>query len=73
MWLNSRMSVDTPCIKVCVIDPLSGLCRGCGRTLAEIGAWSALSPDARRTVMAALPARLAAAGLPAPHGDFASS
>ena len=28
----------TPCIKICVVDPLSGLCIGCGRTVAEISA-----------------------------------
>ena len=25
--------VSTPCVKVCVIDPLSDLCIGCGRTV----------------------------------------
>jgi len=39
----------SPCIKVCVID-LRGECRGCRRTLAEIGAWSTMSPDQRRVV-----------------------
>jgi len=72
MCLNSRMSLETPCIKVCVMDPLSGLCRGCGRTLAEIGAWTTLSADERRTIMAALPARLATTGLAPPDADPAS-
>lgn len=59
--------MDTPCIKVCVIDAASALCRGCGRTIDEIAQWSALSDDARRAIMAQLPARLAAAGLPPPE------
>ncbi|MEW6643654.1 MAG: DUF1289 domain-containing protein [Pseudomonadota bacterium] len=67
------MSLETPCIKVCVMDPTSGLCRGCGRTLAEIGAWTTLPAEARRAVMAALPARLAAAGLAVPPDDSANA
>lgn len=54
-----RTAVLTPCIKVCVIDAVSGLCAGCGRSLAEIGGWIGLSDAERRAVMAALPARLA--------------
>lgn len=50
---------STPCIKVCVIDPVSKLCEGCGRTLAEIAQWGRLSESERLTIMAALPKRLA--------------
>lgn len=56
---SEPQAIATPCIKVCAIEPLSGLCIGCGRTLREIGSWSALSGDARAAVMAVLPARLA--------------
>lgn len=49
----------TPCIRICVIDAASGLCAGCGRTLAEIGGWLGFSDSERRAVMAELPARLA--------------
>ncbi|MEQ3626370.1 MAG: DUF1289 domain-containing protein [Celeribacter sp.] len=52
-----RDEVESPCIKVCVIDPKSRLCLGCLRSINEIGAWSLMSPDERRTVMADLPAR----------------
>jgi len=44
-------------VKLCVIDPVSGLCRGCRRTLDEIAAWGSMSERERRAVMAALPAR----------------
>ena len=37
----------------------TGLCFGCGRTIAEIAGWSAMSPEQRRAIMAALPARMA--------------
>ena len=52
-----RDAIESPCIKVCVIDPASRLCTGCWRTLDEIAAWSSLSPEARRRIMADLPAR----------------
>lgn len=52
-------AIETPCIKVCVLDPRSGFCIGCGRTGEEIGAWSVLAPEQRRDVMQALPDRLA--------------
>ncbi|MEZ2405526.1 hypothetical protein GGC47_000230 [Bosea sp. OAE752] len=50
-------TVSTPCIKVCVIDPASGLCEGCGRTLDEIAQWSGLSEAERLAIMAELPER----------------
>ncbi len=56
-----RDEIESPCVKVCVMHPVTGLCVGCHRTAAEIGAWSLLSPEARRMVMAELPARAAAA------------
>ncbi|MGY2047051.1 DUF1289 domain-containing protein [Methylobacterium sp. JK268] len=52
---------STPCTRICVLDPRSGLCEGCGRTRDEIAAWGALSEPERRRIMALLPARLAAA------------
>jgi hypothetical protein len=63
---------STPCIQVCVIDPGSRLCVGCGRTVNEIAAWGGLDESARLAIMARLPARLAAAqpaeAPPAPRG-----
>jgi predicted Fe-S protein YdhL (DUF1289 family) len=44
-----------------MIDPQSGWCRGCQRTLREIGAWGSMSDAQREAVMAALPARAAQA------------
>jgi uncharacterized protein len=52
-------AIETPCTKVCVIHPAKGLCLGCGRSLSEIAAWSALSGQDRSRVMAELPRRLA--------------
>jgi predicted Fe-S protein YdhL (DUF1289 family) len=53
----SRDEPQSPCIKVCVIHPETRLCTGCLRTIDEITAWSRMSPDERREVMAELPAR----------------
>lgn len=52
-----RAEIDSPCVKVCVIEPKSRLCTGCLRTIDEIGAWSRMSRDARLAVMADLPQR----------------
>jgi predicted Fe-S protein YdhL (DUF1289 family) len=52
--------ISTPCIKLCVVDPVSKICEGCGRTLAEIAQWSRLNEAERRAIMAQLPKRLAA-------------
>jgi predicted Fe-S protein YdhL (DUF1289 family) len=51
--------LETPCIDVCEMDEATGLCRGCGRTIDEIARWSGMSPEERRGIMAALPARRA--------------
>jgi uncharacterized protein len=51
--------ISTPCIKTCAVSGQTGLCIGCGRTLAEIAAWGAMSEHERRAIMAELPARLA--------------
>ncbi len=49
--------VASPCISVCTMDASSGLCIGCYRTLDEIAGWIEFSNDARRALLAALPAR----------------
>jgi len=51
--------IETPCNKVCSIDPSHGLCIGCGRSGAEIAGWIGFTVDQRRAIMAALPQRLA--------------
>ena len=51
------MSIETPCNKICTIDPATQLCVGCGRTIDEIACWSALSDAERARIMAELPRR----------------
>lgn len=52
---------SSPCTKVCVLDAVTGLCEGCGRTRDEIARWGSLSEAQRRAIMAGLPERLARA------------
>jgi predicted Fe-S protein YdhL (DUF1289 family) len=52
-------TIATPCIKLCVIEPDSGYCIGCGRTRDEIASWIGMRPDKRESVMLELPDRLA--------------
>jgi uncharacterized protein len=54
------MTVESPCLKVCVMDPASTFCIGCGRTISEIASWSRLSDADKRSVVNALPERLKA-------------
>ncbi len=57
------MSKETPCIAVCMIDPRTKLCFGCGRTLPEIARWPRMETAERLAVMEGLAARMAEAGL----------
>jgi predicted Fe-S protein YdhL (DUF1289 family) len=61
------MSKETPCNAVCIIDPRTSLCLGCGRTLPEIARWHRMDRAERLAVMAQLPARMADAGLVQPE------
>lgn len=57
------MSEETPCIAICMMDPRTKLCFGCGRTLPEIARWHRMAREERLATMALLPARMADAGL----------
>ncbi len=69
------MEKETPCIAVCFMDPTTSLCLGCGRTLPEIAQWHKMDSAERKSLMAALPQRMTAAGLsiPAPSKRKANS
>lgn len=51
--------METPCVQICVIDPLSGFCIGCGRTGEEVAGWIRMTPEERRLTMESLPDRMA--------------
>lgn len=49
---------DSPCQLVCSMEPVSGLCFGCGRTQDEISYWTTRSDAERKAILAELPARM---------------
>ena len=54
--------VESPCVRECVIEPHTGYCRGCFRTLNEISFWASYTPEEKQRVVERLPARAAQAG-----------
>lgn len=48
----------SPCIDICDLDAKTGWCLGCGRTAAEIGEWSKLTPFRRNRLRQELANRL---------------
>ncbi|SIQ22454.1 hypothetical protein SAMN05421641_10511 [Paracoccus thiocyanatus] len=51
------MTVSTPCVDICRIDPESRLCTGCRRSIDEITRWAGMTETERLEIMADLPAR----------------
>ena len=50
-------AVASPCNSVCTMDPRTGWCQGCLRSIDEIAAWSVMSDDEKRAVWDALAQR----------------
>jgi len=53
-------AVASPCNSVCRMDPASGFCEGCQRTIDEIACWGTMSEERRRAVIEELQRRRAA-------------
>ena len=49
--------IASPCINVCKMDALSGLCTGCFRTIDEITLWSRIDDARRQDILAAVTRR----------------
>lgn len=47
----------SPCVGICELDPVSGLCVGCARDRDEIAAWRDLDPVHRQRIWSELPHR----------------
>ena len=47
-------SIPSPCISICRMDPVAGLCEGCLRTIDEIAHWSTMDDAQKRAVLAAI-------------------
>lgn len=41
---------DTPCIAICSTSQGDAVCKGCGRSFAEVQHWTAMSPAEKRAV-----------------------
>jgi len=52
--------IESPCNRICTLDPASGRCLGCGRSLDEITRWTRMSEAERAQVIAKLGRRSAA-------------
>lgn len=49
--------VPSPCINVCRMGEVSGLCEGCFRTVEEIAAWGGADDGRRLAILAAVERR----------------
>jgi predicted Fe-S protein YdhL (DUF1289 family) len=49
--------MKSPCVNVCVIDPGTGLCSGCGRSITEIAGWTTMTDRERQRIIDDLPRR----------------
>ena len=52
-------AIASPCTSVCTIEPTTGWCAGCLRTIDEIAAWGSLDDRGKRAVWKLLPVRRA--------------
>jgi predicted Fe-S protein YdhL (DUF1289 family) len=57
------LPIGSPCTGICTIDDVSGYCRGCARTAAEIAEWSTAGNARKREVWTELPRRFEALGI----------
>ena len=51
----------SPCIGICLMDPVTRVCRGCLRTVEEIAAWYDATAPEKRAIIARLSSRRAQA------------
>ena len=59
--------LPSPCISICRMEPATGFCQGCLRTIDEIAAWSRMEDAGKRSVWRAIELR-AEAGFGAAAG-----
>jgi predicted Fe-S protein YdhL (DUF1289 family) len=56
--------MNSPCIKICQMDPARGVCIGCCRSLDEIARWGGMSETERLEILNKLPERRKRLDLP---------
>lgn len=47
---NDTIPVPSPCINICRMNPRTGLCEGCFRTIDEIAQWGIATNEMKRAV-----------------------
>ena len=64
---NAQPAIErhSPCVGICRLDTLTGLCIGCARSGEEIAQWSALDGDGRSEIWRLLPERAASLAIAA--------
>ena len=55
---NFAQTVPSPCLSVCQMDEVTGLCLGCFRTLEEIGQWGNADDAFKRDIWVRIEKRL---------------
>jgi predicted Fe-S protein YdhL (DUF1289 family) len=53
--------VPSPCINVCAMNPETGLCEGCARTIEEIAQWGTAAESVKRLIWSEIQRRKTAA------------
>lgn len=59
---SDSVHVPSPCVSICVVNPNTGLCEGCLRTLNEVATWGQLPSAQQREVWQLIQARCDATG-----------
>ncbi|MDA0360570.1 MAG: DUF1289 domain-containing protein [Proteobacteria bacterium] len=44
-------TIESPCVDICQLNPNTGICTGCFRTMDEISLWIELSDDEKQEVL----------------------
>lgn len=57
MSVNMQAEVKSPCIGVCAVDEVSGLCQGCYRTIDEIKGWWDMAQEDQKKLLTTLEER----------------
>ena len=55
--MTEEEAIESPCIRECRVDQVTGYCVSCLRTLTEISYWETYAPGERRRVMALIETR----------------
>jgi predicted Fe-S protein YdhL (DUF1289 family) len=62
---DPQAHVPSPCVSICVMNPVTGWCEGCLRTLGEIGDWAQADIAAKRQVWQTIAERIPTAEIAA--------